>query len=285
MTGPDTPNRFSDTFAANPGDPPRGLLPEARVWATVTGAAVLVGAVVLLVPLLSAGSGHGGGPDAVTVADAARTPAASTPPAVTATTPSATTTPTPAATSPSAARPAAPMHTTAATGGTSPSGTSTDTSTDTSTHRTTTSAPRKATTAPTKAADPVPPPKSAVSTVYNPNSGKCLSGSAGSDGTPLKLWTCNGNANQQWTFASDGTIRTKGLCMDAAWGGTADGTILQIADCSGNPAQQFALGSDGLIHAKQSGKCVDLWQGDTADGAAIKLYQCTGTWGQLWNRR
>jgi len=281
MTGPDTPNRFSDTFAAHPGGPPRGLLPGLRVWATVTGAAALVGAVLLLLPLLSAGSGHGGRPAALTVADAARTPTAPRPATPTATTPTATATPTAPATTATPARthaPAAPRHTAKATGG-APHGTGT------TTHRTTTAPTPRKTTAPARTADPGPPPPPPGSTVYNPNSGKCLSGSAGSDGTPLQLWTCNGNVNQQWTFASDGTIRTKGLCMDAAWGATADGTIVQIAYCSGNPAQQFALGSDGLIHAEQSGKCVDLWQGDSADGAAIKLYQCTGTWGQHWNRK
>jgi hypothetical protein len=131
-----------------------------------------------------------------------------------------------------------------------------------------------------------PPPKPpAGSTVYNPHTGKCLSGASGSDGVPLALWTCNGKVNQQWQFVSDGTIRSQGMCMDAAWAGVTNGTVVQLARCSGNPAQQFALGSDGLIHARTSGKCVDLWLGGTTDGADVKLYNCTGAWTQQWRRR
>ncbi|MFD5544578.1 hypothetical protein ACFWIJ_43990, partial [Streptomyces sp. NPDC127079] len=45
--------RFSDTFARRPALPRRGLVPGARVWATVGGAAALTVVVSLAVPLLS----------------------------------------------------------------------------------------------------------------------------------------------------------------------------------------------------------------------------------------
>ena len=113
----------------------------------------------------------------------------------------------------------------------------------------------------------------------NPASGKCLSGSAGSDGTPLILWGCNGDVNQKWDIASDGTIRTKGLCMDAAWGGATPGTMVQIAYCSGNPAQQFVFTGSALLN-KQANLCVEI----VNNGAGMQLQPCNGNQNQVWQR-
>jgi hypothetical protein len=115
--------------------------------------------------------------------------------------------------------------------------------------------------------------------LVNPASGKCLSGSAGSDGTPLILFACNGDANQAWRVAADGTIRTKGLCMDAAWGATAPGTVVQIANCSGNPAQQFAL-RNGTIYTSHANLCVAVANG----GAVIHLSPCDGKAAEVFRR-
>ncbi|KOV32063.1 hypothetical protein ADK60_14220, partial [Streptomyces sp. XY431] len=51
------PARFSDSFLRHPPNPPRGLLPQARVWTTTAAAAALVGAVALCSALLPAGNG------------------------------------------------------------------------------------------------------------------------------------------------------------------------------------------------------------------------------------
>ncbi|MFF7244496.1 ricin-type beta-trefoil lectin domain protein [Embleya sp. NPDC008237] len=132
---------------------------------------------------------------------------------------------------------------------------------------------------------PAQPPRPNVpgNPLRNGYTGKCLSGSAGSDGTPLIQWSCNGDVNQKWDIRSDGTIRTKGLCMDAAWGSTAKGTVVQLAYCSGNPAQQFALRGNN-IYAKASNMCVDLWDFNTRDGAAIRLHPCHYGTNQVWTR-
>lgn len=103
----------------------------------------------------------------------------------------------------------------------------------------------KQTVAATRPTSSTPPTSTAAAAtgataLVNSGAGKCLSGSAGSDGTPLILLACDGSVTQKWIFTSDGTIRTNGLCMDAAWGGTAAGTVVQIANCSGNPAQHFS---------------------------------------------
>lgn len=132
---------------------------------------------------------------------------------------------------------------------------------------------------------PAQPPRPNVpgNPLRNGYSGKCLSGSAGSDGTPLVLWSCNGDVNQKWDIRSDGTIRTKGLCMDAAWGSTQKGTVIQLAYCSGNPAQQFTLRGNN-IYAKASNMCADVWDFKTNDGAAIRLHPCHAGQNQVWTR-
>ncbi|MFF7635814.1 ricin-type beta-trefoil lectin domain protein [Kitasatospora sp. NPDC008050] len=108
-----------------------------------------------------------------------------------------------------------------------------------------------------------------VSALVNPGTGKCLSGSAGSDGTPLILAACDRDVNQQWDVAPDGTIRTKGLCMDAAWGATSAGTVVQIAVCSGNPAQRFSPKGDTLYSAH-----ANLCAGEVNGGTGIQLLPC-----------
>ena len=113
----------------------------------------------------------------------------------------------------------------------------------------------------------------------NQLTGKCLSGSAGTDGTPLVLSACSSDPNQQWVLASDGTIQTKGLCMDAAWAGTATGTVVQIARCSGNPAQQFMRRGDTL-YSVQAKKCVDELSG----GTQVRLYPCSTSTSEVFNR-
>jgi hypothetical protein len=112
-------------------------------------------------------------------------------------------------------------------------------------------------------------------------SGKCLQANP-SDGSPLQLWTCNGSAPQLWTIESDGTIRSGGLCMDAAWAATSNGTRVQVVRCSGNPAQQFALNAAHDLVNIKANRCVDVTDHDTADGTLIQIWDCSGTANQKW---
>jgi hypothetical protein len=62
-----------------------------------------------------------------------------------------------------------------------------------------------------------------------------------SNGTAVIIWSCNGQANQQWNVNSNGTITSvnSGLCLDAY--STANGTPLQLWSCSGQANQRFSL--------------------------------------------
>ncbi|MEQ0564504.1 ricin-type beta-trefoil lectin domain protein [Amycolatopsis sp. NEAU-NG30] len=74
---------------------------------------------------------------------------------------------------------------------------------------------------------------------------KCLdaSGQGTADGTPVIIWTCSGQANQQWTVNADGTITgvQSGRCLDATGQGTANGTRLILWTCNRQANQQWTL--------------------------------------------
>ncbi|TSB32825.1 RICIN domain-containing protein [Streptomyces benahoarensis] len=116
--------------------------------------------------------------------------------------------------------------------------------------------------------------------LINDATGNCLTGGAGSDGTPLALAPCDGQPNQLWKISEDGTIQTKGLCMDAAWGATEAGTSVQIANCSGNPAQQFSLRNDTL-YTSHADKCVR----EIDHGKSVQLQPCGNGPLELFRRK
>jgi Ricin-type beta-trefoil lectin domain len=244
----------NDSFAAvykrHPEVPPRGLVPGRRVWLTLAGLAAGA-AMIAVVPMVvgttrPAAAVAGAYPTWTRVgvaSSAAPTPGTSaSPPSL------------PATASPPPA-PVVPVGPTAA--------------------RPQPSAPPTA----TRTGQPAPIPGRAIVGVQ---SMRCLSGTVGTDGTQLVIATCDGSATQHWQEYPDGTIRSAGLCMDAAWGGTADLTVVQLAYCSGNPAQHFRLNASNDLVNVQADKCVDVTGQQTASGSAVTLYTCNGQDNQKW---
>jgi hypothetical protein len=101
----------------------------------------------------------------------------------------------------------------------------------------------------------------------------------------VQLWSCNGSSQQQWTVKSDGTIRTGGFCLDAAWASTANGTVIQVARCNGGSAQRFTLNTAHDLVGRQADKCVDVRDHGTANGTGTQLWTCTGADNQKWTMR
>src|SRR5206468_430357 len=66
--------------------------------------------------------------------------------------------------------------------------------------------------------------------------GKCLDapGGATANGTIVEIWTCNGGANQQFSYQSDGTIRgsQSGKCVTVQGAGTTNGSKLILYTCN-----------------------------------------------------
>jgi hypothetical protein len=110
--------------------------------------------------------------------------------------------------------------------------------------------------------------------------GKCVDVPSASttNGTGIQIYDCNGGANQEWEFRSDGTVRPNydtNKCLDLPGWETADHTPIQIYDCNGGSNQQWALESDGTLRG-YGGKCVDDPSASTSDGTFFQYYDCNG---------
>jgi hypothetical protein len=116
-------------------------------------------------------------------------------------------------------------------------------------------------------------------------SSRCIDVTNGSraSGTQLQIWDCSGDAWQQWSFPSDGTVRSMGMCMAVSGGSTADGAPIVLEPCNGSAAEKFTLnGSYDLVNS-QANKCVDVTNQQTANGTRLQLWSCAGTSNQKWH--
>jgi Ricin-type beta-trefoil lectin domain/Beta-1,3-glucanase len=114
--------------------------------------------------------------------------------------------------------------------------------------------------------------------------GKCIGAAAGKtdNGTRVDVYSCVGDATQQWTFPGDGTIRNSGKCMDVAGAATADGTAVQLYDCNNTPAQQWVYSSGRDLVNPNANKCLDMSGNTSADFTVTVIWTCTGGANQKW---
>jgi hypothetical protein len=118
-------------------------------------------------------------------------------------------------------------------------------------------------------------------------SGKCVgTANMGSmeNGTPLVIWDCHGNPDQQWTLTSETLLKNvSGKCVGTAnMGSMENGTPLVIWDCHGNPDQQWTLTSETLLK-NVSGKCVGTANmGSMENGTQLIIWDCHGNPDQRW---
>ncbi|GCF08664.1 carbohydrate-binding protein [Dictyobacter arantiisoli] len=119
-------------------------------------------------------------------------------------------------------------------------------------------------------------------------SNRCLDvpGAATANGTLLNIWDCNGGANQQWTYQSNGELQVYGnKCLDIPAHATTAGTRVQIYDCNGGTNQQWNLNSNGSVVGRESGLCLDVTGSGTANGTAVEIWTCSGNSNQQWTRQ
>jgi len=129
---------------------------------------------------------------------------------------------------------------------------------------------------PARAADPTGP--------ITGLAGKCIdvAGANSANGTAVQLFDCNGTGAQQWTVASDGTLRVLGKCMDLTSAGTANGTTVQLFDCNGTGAQKWTVTSAHDIVNPQSNRCLDVTGNNSANGTRLQIWDCSGGANQKW---
>jgi dienelactone hydrolase len=130
---------------------------------------------------------------------------------------------------------------------------------------------------------PVPTPGGAVHAV---GAGKCLDvpNSTTTGGTQLRIWDCNGQANQVFTHTASNqlSVYNGADCVDANGQGTSSGTKVIIWSCNGQPNQQWILNSNGTITGVRTGLCLDVTGASTANGALVELWSCNGGNNQQW---
>ncbi|MDT0317700.1 RICIN domain-containing protein [Streptomyces millisiae] len=103
-------------------------------------------------------------------------------------------------------------------------------------------------------------------------------------GTELHLWDCNGTERQQWTVASDGTLRVQGHCLSLAGGATADGTRVVLATCDPTQAiQRWRIErAAGDIVNVVADRCLDVANANTSNGTPLQIANCSGNPAQKW---
>ncbi|MGQ4427892.1 ricin-type beta-trefoil lectin domain protein, partial [Streptomyces violaceoruber] len=115
-------------------------------------------------------------------------------------------------------------------------------------------------------------------------SGRCIDVLDGkrTNGTPLQIWSCEGQAWQQWEIWPDGTIRTMGKCMTLL-GGHDNATPIALYDCNGNATQQFRVNAANDLVNPYADKCVDVKDQRTTNGTRLQLWTCNGQANQKWS--
>ncbi|MEU7927972.1 RICIN domain-containing protein [Micromonospora sp. NPDC049107] len=107
------------------------------------------------------------------------------------------------------------------------------------------------------------------------------------DGNPYagarpQIWDCRRTAKQLWTFPSDGTVRSMGMCLDVAGHSTQDGAAVILAECSGASSQKFTLNKAYDLVNTKADRCVDVVESNPDNGAQLQIWQCTGNANQKW---
>ncbi|MGW2352461.1 ricin-type beta-trefoil lectin domain protein [Actinacidiphila glaucinigra] len=115
------------------------------------------------------------------------------------------------------------------------------------------------------------------------DSGRCIDGSP-PWGSPLQLWDCTGSAAQSWQIKPDGSVHSRGQCMDIAGGSRDDGAAVQLVDCNGTGAQQFRLNAAHDLVNVQADKCVEAEDSPGVNGTRLRLWSCSGRDNQKWSR-
>ena len=99
--------------------------------------------------------------------------------------------------------------------------------------------------------------------------------------TKIQLWSCLGNASQQWTY-SGGELKHGTMCMNDKGGG-GSGTPVVLWDCTGAGNEIWSHTSGGEYVLKSNGLCLDDPAYSTRNGTQLIVYRCNGDANQRWS--
>ena len=113
--------------------------------------------------------------------------------------------------------------------------------------------------------------------------GLCLANKGALDiaSNPIIADSCDGDAGQQWSPYTDGTVRTQGGCLDVVSAGTTAGTNIDWYPCNASNAQNWTHESNGELLNPNSGLCLTDPGGNPS--AQLELEACTDSAAQVWN--
>ena len=109
-------------------------------------------------------------------------------------------------------------------------------------------------------------------------------GGATGTGTSIQMYTCNGDANQDWTVEPDGTVRfDSSYCMADSGTATTGGHLIDLEPCDNtSPAMQWLPRSDGSLYNPATGWCLTDPGASTAESIQLIDGTCNGTASQQW---
>ncbi|HEX4087997.1 MAG TPA: ricin-type beta-trefoil lectin domain protein, partial [Trebonia sp.] len=113
--------------------------------------------------------------------------------------------------------------------------------------------------------------------------GLCLANKGALDvsSNPIIADSCDGDAGQQWSPYTDGTVRAQGGCLDVVSAGTTAGTTIDWYPCNGTNAQNWTHESNGELLNPNSGLCLTDPGGNPS--GQLELEACTDSAAQVWN--
>jgi hypothetical protein len=121
---------------------------------------------------------------------------------------------------------------------------------------------------------PAPPPATDRTGAIAGPDGRCLAlgGLLGIDGSPVQVYGCMDISAQEFTLATDGTLRVGGKCAKA--GGDAS---VRVGGCDDQAAGQWQAGPDGTL--VNGGQCLT---DPGRAGANVRVAACAGSPEQTW---
>jgi GH25 family lysozyme M1 (1,4-beta-N-acetylmuramidase) len=120
--------------------------------------------------------------------------------------------------------------------------------------------------------------------------GMCLNAGSTTAGSPVSIWTCNGSAAQQWTYAQDDTLRINNECLTSP---TQADTDVTLQACTGFAVQQWQLAyprsvnptanvENLTLYNPGSGMCLDDPGSSTTNGTKQVVWFCDGNQKEEW---